>query len=667
MWLTWICLLAAAATCVLGEMPLLLRTASEHIVPLTIEQISKVMREGDVSGKNHSTKLVISSYEPLYNVLEWEMLLHANDGNIISYTIKGDGSNPSTQTEFVFEDILVESDSIMLTAKNSSMTLARAYLVLDIQDLDSNVAWVGDEKINPSSSLRVFAGEPFVEVLVDEDSCTPDDSPCYYIKPKSKSSHIERCIDTFIGTTGKSVELCDERETPFQKMASTPPVSLREDGHLEVEFTFNKEYFRVEVVAYDPADHTKIFSNPGYQCRFPVGKMWTVGEKMKCLHYMTLPDNQKKIMVLVVKLDEDDEVFESNLQYIDESPSDVLTIEEISKVMKELETSDQKHNTKVIISPHSPLPDIVEWVLTLHTITGEFVTYSIKGDGSNPSMQTKLVFDGNLEESDSVVIQAKDSSREIAKGYLVLKIKDLKSNVAWVGDKKTSSFASMRVATNDPDIEILVDQEVCKSDDSPCYYITPQSKSAPVQGCVNIDIGTADEFVKLCDERMTPFQEMSSEPSITLHEGKMEVGFIYNKEHFLVEVVVYDHDDSSRVFSNLGYKCIFPIGEKLEVGKEWSCMHDLSVPEGQKEMMVLVVKINEDGEVFESSLQHFVDHEDDVKADNKRGIIIGSVIGSILGIALIAVIIMYFMKKKKKPTEVPDANYSKAATEDNKA
>lgn len=317
MLLKWICFLVAVAS-VASQLPY---EAEPSAIEISIQQISKVMREDDPMGRNHSTKVIISPHTPFPNVVEWTLLLHTPAGMTESYSVKGDGSNPSTQTEFIFEGNLVETNSLVLQAKNESKTVAFAYMVISIIDLETNMAWVGADKSSSSPSLRVEAGEILGEVVIDRWVCKTMESPCYYLTSKPRVNAVKRCTNLY-PETGDSVTLCDERITEFREITPTPPVHLRDDGRLEVEFTYNNERTVVEVVVYDPVDHSKVFSDPGFKCRFRLGAKYNTGDTMTCINDMTLPESQTEMMVLVVKLDDQGNVYESNLQFFNSDPED---------------------------------------------------------------------------------------------------------------------------------------------------------------------------------------------------------------------------------------------------------------------------------------------------------------------------------------------------------
>lgn len=317
MLLQWTCLLTVVVS-VMSHSPL--DSGSHNTVALTFIKISKVMREGETTGRNHSTQVIISPHPPLRNVIEWKLLLQRPPpGDLVTLSLKVDGWIPSTQTEIVFEENLVESDSIFLQAKDSSRIVAMAYLGFHIRDLHSTVAWIGADKGSPSSSLRVAIGEQLGEVSVNGEVCKASDSPCYYITPNPKPTIVERCVSVSIGID-KIVKQCDDRETSFREMSPTPSLYLRDDGKMEVEFTYNQEAPKLEMVAYDPVNSTKVFSNSSYQCNIPASSKSTDGEKVTCLHDLFLPNDQMEIMVLLVQIDKEGYVLASNLQIFKGNP-----------------------------------------------------------------------------------------------------------------------------------------------------------------------------------------------------------------------------------------------------------------------------------------------------------------------------------------------------------
>lgn len=278
--------------------------------PLQIKEIRQVMRQGDLSGENHSIKVVISIHEPLYNVTQWELWLMKNDEDTVKYFTEGDGSNPTSQTEFIFEGNLVDADSIMIMAKNQSTAVAVNLLSVKIRDLHTDVAWVGDFHDGPASSLRVRPGNVVGDVQVNSVMCKANQSHCYYIEVKPKPAAIERCYMPI-----PQLKQCDDRIRTFKAPSSTPAVTLHNNTTLKVEVDSNGEGQNLEVIAYDSLDSNNIYSEYPYNnCYMKVGNEQEEDGKYQCYQKINLPEGKTEFNVLIVKLDNNGQVIESSLQ-----------------------------------------------------------------------------------------------------------------------------------------------------------------------------------------------------------------------------------------------------------------------------------------------------------------------------------------------------------------
>ncbi|XP_064101281.1 uncharacterized protein LOC135211955 [Macrobrachium nipponense] len=454
---------------------------------------------------------------------------------------------------------------------------------------------------------------------------------------------------------------CDERVALYKEIGETLPIELQEDGILTVEFTYPGKYISAEVVAYDPKNKSNVFSEYPYKCRFPTGQIRKKGDKTVCRHTLTVPEDQKEMMVLIVVIDEDDLVERSALQYFDKKAASKLSIEKVSWVMKEDDPTGEDHNVRVTFS-HQSLPFVEKWSLTLHKNFRDLITYTTDADGSNPSTQTEVVFEGRLVESDAIALRALDSDgKMLALDLLTVDIPEIKSQVTWVGGKKEKS---LRVTTSDNFPEIHVGDEVCTKKTSPCYYITPSGKSSSVDSCVTKYL-QQDRVLQMCDERVTEIPEISPEPSVSVtEEGKISVSLkLADREEFQVEVLAYTSDDHSLVSSKQDHSCLIATGVESREEDTMTCLHRASLPEGQTDITVLIVKTDKEANAIASSL---VLHGGKPDVDENVGVIIGAVVGAIIGVALVAFLVIYCMRKKEPETASQSTSYkySEAKQED---
>ncbi|KAK7079137.1 hypothetical protein SK128_008294 [Halocaridina rubra] len=292
-------------------------TESRNVQSLVIERITKVNRPNDPTGRNHSLAIRISPNVAIHDVTEWNLVLRTVTKETVTYNLKMEGTEPSLQREFVFEGNLIESDTIIMQAKKATSTVAACLLTLRLKDTGSNIAWVGAEENDPSASMRVLASESLNEIIMaDHRICSLVESPCYYIMPKPKPNPRERCVDIVSGT-GEIVELCDETVTSFNEITPKPDLHLHEDGKLGVQLDHSGDGKMIEVVVFDYEDRTNVYSEKGYNCYIDISTKDDDGQKQSCTHHFTQPMSQSKMMVLVVRIDDNGAVYESSLQHFD--------------------------------------------------------------------------------------------------------------------------------------------------------------------------------------------------------------------------------------------------------------------------------------------------------------------------------------------------------------
>ncbi|XP_066983157.1 uncharacterized protein [Macrobrachium rosenbergii] len=319
-----------------------------------------------------------------------------------------------------------------------------------------------------------------------------------------------------------------------------------------------------------------------------------------------------------------------------------LNIVEIRQVTRQDDPSGKTHNLRVIVSPYDPLPGIVEWSLVLRRNDQVSTTYVTKADGQDPTSQTELIFEGNLVESDFIGLIAKDATGLAGNCMLAVHIRDLKSDVAWVGDYKSGKAASLRVTPGELVKEVKVDHHLCEYSQSPCYYITPSPLPTSFERCYY----PMPEF-KLCDDRVISYNEPSSLPAIFLKDNKFLEVEVPHKvgEVPVMEVVAYDPQDHKQVFTNFPYRCPFPIGSEWNDMDTIRCRVELTLPGNSTNMMVLVVTLDEDGDVVESSLQFYGDSSP-LPPSSNTGVIVGAIFGTLIGLSVVVFMIICCMKKK---------------------
>ncbi|XP_064101279.1 uncharacterized protein LOC135211953 [Macrobrachium nipponense] len=319
-----------------------------------------------------------------------------------------------------------------------------------------------------------------------------------------------------------------------------------------------------------------------------------------------------------------------------------LKILELRQVTRQDDPSGKNHNLKVIISPYDPLPRVTEWSLIFSGNDQVSTTYTTKADGQDPTSQTEFIFEGNLVEAGVISLIAKNATGMAASCLLILPITDLKSDVAWVGDYKSGKAASLRVTPGELVDEVMVDQQLCKYSQSPCYYITPKPHPTSFERCHFLIEG-----FKLCDDRVISYSEPSSLPAIFLKDNKfLEVEVTHKTgEVPVMEVVAYDPQDHNQVFTRFPYRCLFPVGSEWQDMDTIQCRAELTVPGNSTNMMVLVVTLDEEGDVVESSLQFYGDSSP-LPPSSNTGVIVGAIFGTLIGLTIVVFMIICCMKKK---------------------
>ncbi|XP_064102112.1 uncharacterized protein LOC135212520 [Macrobrachium nipponense] len=321
-----------------------------------------------------------------------------------------------------------------------------------------------------------------------------------------------------------------------------------------------------------------------------------------------------------------------------------LDITKISKIMKRDDPTGKNHSTKVTIAPHPPLYNIVEWKLVFQSHDGDTTTLTKLVDGSKPSTETELIFEGNLPDSKYIFLQALNNVEVAAMVYLGFPIVDLHSNVAWVGDEKSSLLSSVRVAVGNRLNHISVGDLNCSRLESKCYFISPNPKPTFIERCLEASLGS-HKTVQLCDERETSFKEMSPTPSLSLLSSRsIEVTVYTDNKNSQIEVVAFDPEDYSHVLSNSNYNCSTAKQQSENENGKHKCLHEFMLTEEKEELMVLVVQIDEYGYVCGSSLQIF---RGNLPNSETVGIIVASFIGTTVGVALIILLTMLFVRRKQ--------------------
>lgn len=331
-----------------------------------------------------------------------------------------------------------------------------------------------------------------------------------------------------------------------------------------------------------------------------------------------------------------------------------LKLLEIRKVMNDSSPLARDYNVKVVLADHEPMKNLGNWTLGLADDKTEKNFLSLPNNGS----QTEIVFDAELTDSQYVFVVARNlSDITVGIGYEAVDIKDKKSRLAWVGDEYRSSGSSLRVHTGDLK-EVQVGSMVCRQEDSPCYFLDatlPQE----IPRCYNAFTGDKSP-VQVCDDTISRFQKTPEIAQLERSGDNLTVQVAFSRTPNRVEVVVFDPSDPARILSPADYRC-------QAVGDPWQVGHCTQQMVGTKDLLrlgVLVVALDDQGYVFESSLTTY----GGTTVQANVGVIVGSVLGALLGILLIVGLAVYLVKKNKKQnkkiTSPAEPKYTAAPTQE---
>lgn len=351
---------------------------------------------------------------------------------------------------------------------------------------------------------------------------------------------------------------------------------------------------------------------------------------------------------------------QTDLRRLYESSSTVsLTLLELRKVMKEGQPLAKDYNVKVILDQHESLPSLSYWDLVLKDSGGKEGIYKSQ---ANSYTQTEIEFETDITDVNFVFVVAKDSSSAvIATSFDELEIKDGKSKLAWVGSEYVSSRSHLRVDTGFLQ-EVKAGEMICRQKNTPCYFLNAELPE-DIPRCSPILSGVSKNTVNVCDDTITRFQGTAESTQVERSGNNLTVRADFSTAPSKVEVVVVDPSDPSTMLSPEGYKC-----QRLEDSRHPGyCTQQLNGAKDLKKLMVIVVALDSEGYVLESSLTMYDESNGIVTAAN-TGVIVGSILGGLLAILLIVGLGLYLVRRNKSSTKKSasraSGNYRAANTED---
>ncbi|KAG0719720.1 hypothetical protein GWK47_049917 [Chionoecetes opilio] len=324
------------------------------------------------------------------------------------------------------------------------------------------------------------------------------------------------------------------------------------------------------------------------------------------------------------------------IQSVQDDPADgqkatSIDMLEVRKVNRPSAAYNQDHNVKIVLSQHQSLPTLSQWELTIVGKTpGKQNVYSVQ---AQDPYQTEVEFEADLTDAGYIYLEGRDSSNKLVSSYTQLDPSFLSSRVARVGAEYDESVSSLRVWPGDMS-EVVVGQDRCPMG-KPCYYIST-TLPRDIPRCV-----PNYSRVKQCDDFITEFQELNEKPTLNITLDRMlTVQTVPKSIPTKMEVVVFNPQDPSKIFSPENYEC------QLQVNQGGiQCQQQLKDIGSLQELMVLIVFLNQEGFVLGSRMESYRSDPDSLLR-NSTGVIVGSVVG-VLGVALLAGAAVYLVKKKK--------------------
>ncbi|XP_037776406.1 uncharacterized protein LOC119573313 [Penaeus monodon] len=322
----------------------------------------------------------------------------------------------------------------------------------------------------------------------------------------------------------------------------------------------------------------------------------------------------------------------------------VTEVRKVSRQNAEIDHSGDSphrdHDVMIVLEDHEHFAGVKRWHLTFMR-GGEQFTSALDVEENVGSEQKKFVFPTELiTEANAVFITARDEvGTTLAFGSSQIKIPEMKSYLAWVGTAYDPAASFLRV---DPGTLPVVEigDHVCKQNTSPCYILNERLPEV-VSRCLTITDLVTDVPVMVCDDTMIPFHELTMALTVEfIEDHTILLTLVTYQEEVVtsIEVVAYDPNDPSTVFSPLDSQC--DPRDAVEPGQV-QCSQNLrqtEKPDGIE--VVIVVFTSQNGSSFPQSfkLRHWFIVDDEQAQTG--AIVIGSIIGVLVGMGLIAALII---------------------------
>ncbi|XP_042241760.1 uncharacterized protein LOC121879228 [Homarus americanus] len=330
-------------------------------------------------------------------------------------------------------------------------------------------------------------------------------------------------------------------------------------------------------------------------------------------------------------------IFRTQLEDTEPSPL-ILKLQEIRQVSRE-SSSPSARSVTIHLADHKHIPNIALWTFTL--ITGSQPVSKLQADNSS---QTQLQFEGSLVNADAVLLKAlDDTGNELALIYKQLQVRGTNSRLAWVGDNN-----SLRVDTGLLQ-EVAAGKEVCRKRESPCYYINDDTLPDHIPRCQDVTTHDGDK-IKVCDDTITRLQEIREPVHLERSGNNLTVHVTFSTTPTKVEVLVFDVNNPTNVLSPEDYQC-----QAMNEPRQVHCMQQLVAADHIQTLMVLVVGLDDNGYVLESSFNIYggtplpASTPPPEESTHMMWVIAGSVTAlcAVVGVGLIIGLGIYLVRKNR--------------------
>ncbi|XP_037776729.1 uncharacterized protein LOC119573590 [Penaeus monodon] len=217
-----------------------------------------------------------------------------------------------------------------------------------------------------------------------------------------------------------------------------------------------------------------------------------------------------------------------------------LTIKELHKVSRDDDPSGREQNVKVFLDPHqaTEADDFLLILILLSSGQQKFYAFLESNDDA-----TELEFEGNFQDSTTVMIRAMKEGDIVGFGSVTQTITDPGSRVARVGD---ASAPSLRVDPGARDQVDVPGKSPCAGGSGPCYYVGQSAPPPPL--CDDLP------KIKFCDAVVSEVQNPADVPALELRNRQELRVQQPRPDGAWTEVVVSSARDDS-ILSPDGFGC----------------------------------------------------------------------------------------------------------------